>query len=90
MLWGFPLEAGRPIIPCVAERSAADNALACVFCVSSPNTEPNDGIGANVLGLVCMLGLWAVASGPELGERLIVLVGHRGELCMRSCREDVC
>jgi hypothetical protein len=33
-----------------------------------------------------MLGLRAPASGPDLGERLIVLVGHGGGLLVRRER----
>jgi hypothetical protein len=31
-----------------------------VLCASSPNTEPNEGIGTNVRELLCMLALSAV------------------------------
>lgn len=49
---------------------------------SSPKTAPNEGI-AKDLGLVCILGLRAPAGGPDLGERLLVLVGHGGRLDVR-------
>lgn len=77
-MWGFPLEEGRPMwLPCALVPSASDSALNPVLA-SSPNTAPNEGIGTNVLGLVCMLALRALAGGPDLGGRLPVLRGQRG------------
>lgn len=79
-LWGFPLDAGRAIGPCALLACASERSLRWVLCVSSPNTEPKDGIGANDRGLVCMLGRRALAGDPDLGERLAVLRGQRGGL----------
>jgi len=78
--WVFPLEVGRLSVPCALVPSASGSAFGWVLCASSPNTEPNEGIGANVLGLVCMLGPRAVAGGPDLGEQLAVLQGQLGVL----------
>lgn len=57
--------------------SALGNGLRLELRASSPNTEPNDGI-ANDRGLVCILGLRDPVGGPDLGERLLFLLGHRG------------
>lgn len=74
---------GLVIVPCAPVPSALDNGLRCVLRASSPKTEPNDGM-AKDLGLVCIMGLRARAGGPDLGERVLLLLGHGGEGESRS------
>jgi len=85
-LWGLPLVCGLVIVPCALVPSALGNGLRCVLRASSPKTEPNEGM-AKDLGLVCILGVWAPAGGPDLGERVLVLLSHGDGLEVRS--EDV-
>lgn len=74
-----PLVCGLINLPWGLAPSALGSGLRWEMRASSPNTAPNEGI-ANVLGLVCILGLRDLAGGPGLGERLLFLLGHRGGL----------
>lgn len=71
-LWGSPLEVGRVKAPCALGASPSGLGLRWLLRASSPNTDPNEGSGANVRGLVCMLVQRALAGSPDLGERLAV------------------